>query len=56
MPGITPITQTRICIQKMPKHEQQAINQRKLQGSSDMHIQKLAAAFNASKIWPAKSK
>ena len=55
MPGITPITQTRICIQKMPKHEQQAINQRKLQGSSDMHIQKLAAAFNASKIWPAKS-
>jgi len=53
MPEDTPITQTRICIQQTPKHEQDAINQKRLKGSSDMHIQKLSAAFNASKIWPA---
>ncbi len=53
MPENTRINQTRICIQKTPKHEQNTINQFRLKGSSDMHVQKLSAAFNASKIWPA---
>jgi hypothetical protein len=52
----TNITQTRICVQKMPHTERHEYNKIMQSSSSDKHAEKLKAAFQTKKIWPRDSK
>ena len=52
----TNITQTRICVQKMPHTERHEYNKIIQSSSSDKHAEKLKAAFQTKKIWPRDSK